>query len=228
MKSGNLLKNIYIVLMVLLFALIIATPHLIHWQAIFLSDGLKEIIEAGILSFLVIVAFITRFLYEKRLKQKEEELNETLKYIGAVNLQVDQIKSIFDTHTRYPENKKDFKSLFESLAKKVLAGVNCDWVLFRIISLTDGKTLTEYGKARSQAVVFKYEIKNDALLKNGILEGHCMVSSIQENFNTKVFCVVPVDSLSENQQVLIKAIVDNLGMLYVIFESAAVKIKSSI
>jgi hypothetical protein len=46
---------------------------------------------------------------------------------------------------------------------------------------------------------------------------------MQENLNIKVFCVLPVDSLDDNQEVLIKAIVNNLGMLYLIFESAMVK-----
>jgi hypothetical protein len=223
MKSENLLKNIYIVLMVILFALIISTPLLVRWQITILEEELKEAIEAGILFVLVTLTFTIRFLYKRKLKQREKELDKTLNYIGAVNLQVDQIKSIFDTIIRYPESKKDFKYLFESLADKVLAVVNCEWVLFRIIDSSSGKTLTEYPKARGLAVLLKYEIKNNELLENKILRGHHVVSSMQENFNIKVFCVMPIRSLDENQEVLLRAIVNNLGMLYLIFESVEAK-----
>lgn len=223
MKSEKLLKNIYIVLMVLLFALIISTPILVRWKITFLEEEIKEIIEAGMLFVLLVIALSSRFLYQRKLKQRERELDKTLNYIGAVNLQVDQIKSIFDTLTKYPESKKDFKYLFESLADKVLAVVNCDWVLFRIIDPSSGKTLTEYPKARGLAVLLKYEIKNSELLENKIFRGHCVVSSMQENFNIKVFCIMPIGSLDENQEVLLNAIVNNLGMLYLILESATVK-----
>jgi hypothetical protein len=144
-------------------------------------------------------------------------------YIGAVNLQIEQTKSIFDTLTKYPESKRDLKYLFESLADKALAGVNADWVLFRIIDVKSGKTLTEYTKARGSAVLVKYEIGNKDLLEKKNFNGYRIVASMQENFNIKVFCVMPAESISENQEILLKAVVNNLGMLYLIFKSATGK-----
>lgn len=222
MSGEKLLRNIYLWLMIILFTLIISTPLLVYWKVpISFDEELKETIEAIMLFILVAVAFAIRFLYKKRLKQNEEELHETLSYIGAVNLQVDQIKSIFDALTKFPENKKDFKYLFESLADKALGGVNCDWVLFRIIDSDSGQTLTEYTKTRKPGTALTCEIKNNKLLDGKILDGCHTVSSMQENFKIKVFCVMPVDSLDDNQKVLISAIVNNLAMLYLIFDSAA-------
>jgi len=221
MKNENLLRNIYITLMVLLFALIVSTPLLINRGTSILNETIKEMIEAGMLFVLVVVGFIIYFLYKKKLKKREKELRETLNYIGAVNLQVDQIRSISDIITKYPESKKDFKFLFESLADRALAGVNSDWVLFRIIDMTSGKTLTEYTKARGPAVLLKCEVSNNDLLESKNPDGCRTVASMQENFNIKAYCVMPVKALSKNQEVLLGAIVNNLGMLYLIFESAA-------
>lgn len=219
-----MLRNIYIALMVLLFALMISTPLLVYWKVpISFDEESKEIIEAVMLFVLIVIAFAIRFLYKKRLRQSEKELNETLSYVGAVNLQVDQIKSIMDVLTRFPESKKDFKYLFESLADKALGGVNCDWVAFRIIDSASGNTLTEFTKTRKPGITLTCEIKNNKLLEGKILEGCYTVSSMQENLNIKVFCVLPIEALDDNQEVLIKAIVNNLGMLYLIFESATVK-----
>src|SRR4030042_2474770 len=144
MQNENLLRNIFIILMIFLFLLIISTPIVVsRGTASFLDEKTKEIVEAGMLFVLVAIGFAIYFLYKRRLEQKEKQLNEILNYVGAVNLQVDQTKSITDTLTRYPESKKDFKYLFESIAERALAAVNGDWVLFRIVDVDRGKTLTE-------------------------------------------------------------------------------------
>lgn len=217
MKREDLLKNIYIILMILLFIFTVLTPLLVSQGVSVIGE---EILESAMLFALGVIGFVIYSFYRKNLEQRERELNETFNYIGSVNLQVDQIKSIFDVLTKYPGSKKDFKYLFESLADKALAGVNSEWVLFRIIDSTNGKTLTEYTKARGSAVILKCEIKNSKLLESEALEGCYAVSSKEEKFNIKVFCVMPVQSLNENQEFLLKAIVNNLSMLYLIFKSA--------
>ncbi len=218
MEKENLLRNIYIGLLILLFGLIVFTPLLIsHGISIF--D--EEVIEAGMLFLLVVISFAIYSLYRKELRKREEELNETQSYIGSVNLEVEQIKSIFDVITKYPESKEDFKFIFEALAQRALAGVNSDWVLFRIIDIQSGKTLTEYTKARGAAVLLKSEISNKELMENKNPESCLAVASEQENLNIKVFCIMPVKQLNKNQEVLLKAIVSNLCMLYLVFDSAA-------
>lgn len=218
MERENLLRNIYIGLLVLLFGMVVSTP-------LFISHGVsvfsEEMIEAGILLFLIIISFAIYSLYRKELSKREEELNETQSYIGSVNLEVEQIKSIFDAITKYPESKKDFKFIFEALAQRALAGVNSDWVLFRIIDIQSGKTLTEYTRTRGAAVLLKSEVSNKELMEGKNPESCRAVGSEQENLNIKVFCIMPVRQLNKNQEVLLKAIVSNLGMLYLVFESAA-------
>ena len=95
--------------------------------------------------------------------------------------------------------------------------------IFRIIDIQSGKTLTEYTKARGAAVLLKSEISNKELMEGKNPESCRAVASEQENLNIKVFCIMPVKQLNKNQEILLKAIVSNLGMLYLVFESAAVR-----
>jgi len=227
MGKEDLLRNIFISLMILLFALIVSTPILINRGIAVMGEATKEIVEAAMLFVLIGVGFVIYFLYKRKLKRREKELDETLRYVGAVNLQVDQIRSIFDLLTKYPESKEDFKFIFEKLAGRALAGVNSDWVLFRIIEIASGKTLTEYTKARGVAVLLKCEISNKELMEGKNPESCQAVASEQENLNIKVFCIMPIKQLNKNQEVLLKAIVSNLGMLYLVFESIVAKKLSS-
>ena len=218
-KNENLLKNIYTGLLILLFLFIISTPVLVHRETSFIEEGTKEIVEASALIILIAIGYFINYLYKRKLIQREKELNDTLNYIGAVNLHISQISSIFDAITKYPENKKDLKFLFESLAERTLAGVKCDWVFFRIINITSGKTLTEYSKARGSAILLKNEISNNDLIEGKNPDDCKILTSNQENLNIRIFCVIPVKSLNKNQEVLIKAIINNLSMLYLIFKS---------
>jgi len=188
-----------------------------------MDEMTKELVEAAMLFALVAIGFAIYFLYKRKLKRREQELDETFSYIGAVNLQVEQIKLIIDTMTRYPESKKDFRYLFELLAEKALAGVNAEWVFFRIIDINSGNTLSEYTKARGTAVLLKCEISSRNLLDNKYPDDCDIVASSQENLNFKVFCVMPKKTFNKNQEVLLKAIVNNLSMLYLIFDSVVAK-----
>lgn len=223
MKRENLLRNIYFGILILLFGLIVSTPLLIGMKVAVFKEGVKELVEGGMLFALVIIGFVIQYLYRKELDKREKELTDTLKYIGAINLQVDQIKSIFDIVTKYPESKKDFKFLFEALAERALAGVNSEWVLFRIVDIQGGKTVREYTKARGRAVLLKCELSNKELLDDKKIEGCQIIASTQENLDIKVFCVMPIKFLNENQKILLKAIVNNLSMLYLIFDSVVVR-----
>lgn len=213
MKREKLLKNAFAISMIFLFVSIILTPFLVN-RGISIFD--EEILESFLLFALLFISLVLYFLYRNELNRREKQLTETLNYIGAVNLEIEQIRSVTDINTRYPENKKDFRFLFESSAKRALAGVNGDWVLLRIININSGQTLTEYAETRGAAVLLKYEVSNNDLLENKISQNYQAVASTQENLNIKVFCVMPVKSLDKNQEILLKAIVNNLSLLYLV------------
>jgi len=66
-------------------------------------------------------------------KTAEEKMNDSFKYIGEINVQIQEIKSIFNKINKYPETKSDFKKTLRFFSERTLGMINVDWVLFRII-----------------------------------------------------------------------------------------------
>jgi hypothetical protein len=212
----NALRRAYLVILFALLAMIVSTPHLIRGRVFFFDE---EIAESIIIFFLLAVSFIIYSFYQNELRRQEQQLNELIRHIGSVNLQVGQIKAIFSGIQKYPENKKDFKNILTSFADKVLSAVNCEWVSFRIIELSSGKTLTEYAQSRGKDVRPQNHISNKMLIENAVNSGLVAVPSKPDNFNIKVFCVFPSSGISENQISMLQTIADTISMLYIIFTS---------
>ena len=76
----------------------------------------------------------------------ERRLNEAFHYIGTVNIQIEEIRSVFSDIRKFPENKRDFHSILQFMAEKALCMVNAAWVLFRIVDTQNLDTLSEYSK----------------------------------------------------------------------------------
>jgi hypothetical protein len=148
----------------------------------------------------------------------ENRLDDAFKYIGTVNIQIQEIKSVFSSVRKFPENKKDFGYILQFLADRVLSMVNTGWVLFRIIDTQSLNSLGEYSETRGDSVLPRHRISNKALVSSEKL-GFTVVESGQENFYIKTFCIIPEVKLSRDNRVFIKAIVNQLEMLFLIFTS---------
>jgi len=216
----NFFQNLYFVILIILFIFIFFTPVLI-------KDGFsvfeEETVEVLTLVILSIVTFIVYWLYRRELTRNKKQFDEVVNYLGKINVQIENLHSVFSDINKYPENKSDLKYILDSLADKVLGITNGDWVFFRVIELLTLKTLTEYSKARGKAVLFKSEISNKLLANGEKIEGCSVVGSTAENFNIRAFCVVPVKSLTQHQEFLLKSITENVSMLYLIFASSYYK-----
>ena len=149
----------------------------------------------------------------------EERLMSAFKHIGSVNVQIDEVRSAFSEIKKYPENKKDFKYILQFLVNKVLCMTDSDWVLFRIIDAANTSTLGEYYEARGDTASLKYKFSNKKLLVNDSIHGCTIVKSTQENFTIKTCCIFQASLINRDQEILIKAIVNQLEMLFLIFSS---------
>ncbi|MDD5290448.1 MAG: hypothetical protein PHT40_04655 [Patescibacteria group bacterium] len=242
MKKITTLQTLFVVFITLLFALIIITPHLFG-NPVLISKNIvieEEYAESIIIVLLLAVSYAAYYFYKKELIRKTKEiekleegkknlggqLTDAFKYIGAVNVQIEQIRSVFSSVKKYPESKKDFKNILNFLAERVLGIVSADWVVLRIIDLTEQKTLSECVQARGETVLLKHEISNRALVNGEPIDSYSVVASNQKSLSVKVFCVLPIAKITADQEVLIKAIVNQLDMLFVIFTSAYYKDKN--
>lgn len=235
-RKLQLLEGVYITLLVCLFSLIISTPYLITNKVSLTNNILidEELVEGLLIALLLVISYVVSALYRKELDKYrgeitnlsvkkanvESRLADAFKYIGAVNVQIEEIESLFQSLNKYPEDKKDFKNSLSYLAQKVLGIVNVDWVIFRIINVDSLKTLREYSDTRGNAVLLKHNISNKSLVGAKSIDGCDVISSNQKNLTIKVFCIIPsVDHMTATQKGLVQTIVNALEMLFIIFAS---------
>jgi hypothetical protein len=230
-KHIRLLERIYLLILVTIFLLIVFTPYIIHSGIAVFEE---QLVEVATIILLFTVGYAVLSLYRKeadrnlnelnRLKQDkgalENRLTEAFKYIGTTNIQIKEIKSVFSDVRKFPENKRDFGYILQFLADRTLSMVNAGWVLFRIIDTESLDSLGEYSETRGNSVLPRHKISNRALVSREKLKGLTVVESGHENFYIKTFCIIPKTKLSRDNEVFIKAIVNQLEMLFLIFTSS--------
>ena len=239
MKKLNLhpsfLQILFFIIYVILFSFIIFTPTLINGP-IYLSKKIiveEEIIEGSLLCILFFLSIIILNVYKNEVykhkeiiktinnekKITEERLFDSFNYIGKVNVQIQEIKSIFNASDRYPETKNDFKKIFRFLSGRVLGIVNTGWVLFRIININTQKTLSECFETRQDFSCNYPILGNKMIIEKQPILGVTTVISNPQNLNILVYCALPIDNISNDQHVFIQAILNEITKLYVIFNS---------
>ena len=223
------LERIYILCLSAIFLLIVFTPYIIRSGFTIFEE---QLLEGVVIILLFGAGYAVLILYRKEtaknitrvnslIKDKdtlENRLAEAFNYIGTINIQIKEIKSVFSDVQKFPESKKDFSVILQFLADRTLC-VNTEWVLFRIIDTKSLDSLGEYSKVRGNSVFPRPKISNKALVQNEELKEFTVVESGHENFYIKTFCIIPKIKLSNDSQVFIKAVVNQLEMLFLIFTS---------
>ena len=152
-------------------------------------------------------------------KKVEDKLADAFKYIGGVNVQVETIKSLFVELKEYPQNKQEMKQVMKFLANKILSIVAADWVLLKIIDMGSFVTLREYIQSRGSVALIKYEIPNKGLIEGETGSDYTYITSSQNTFKMKTFCVFSKIKINEEQRIMLQAAVNQLEMLFLIFNS---------
>ncbi len=229
-KNIRLLERTYLLILVAIFLLIVFIPFIIHSGFTVFEE---QLVEVAVIILLFTVGYAVLSLYRKEAESNlkkinrltkdkgalENRLTEAFQYIGTVNIQIKEIKSVFSDVRKFPENKKDFGHILQFLADRTLSMVNAGWVLFRIIDTESLDSLGEYSETRGNSVLPRHKISNRALVSREKLKGLTVVESGHENFYIKTFCIIPKVRLSSDNEVFIKSVVNQLEMLFLIFTS---------
>ena len=234
-KKARLLHTAYVAGLLLLFILVVLTPYFIQNSVRLGNERIvqEEIAESVVIALLLVVGYGGSIVYRKELDKYHKELtelttckydlenklNDAFSYIGAVNVQFLEIKSLISALEKYPETKKDYKSVLGLLARKTLVIANVNWVVFRIMNPESLRTVHEHSERRGRALLLKHNISNRALVNNEPIADCVVVGSQQENLTIRTFCILPTEKLTENQTILIRTIVTELEMLFIIFSS---------
>lgn len=230
MQNLRLLRWVYVFLVAVIVALIVFTPRLISQGNFIVKD--EEDLEVAVIAMLLLIGYFIYLFYKKELDRKlkeleeyknhqktlEDRLDDSFKHIGSLNLQINEIRSVFSDFKKYPENKSDFKLIMDFLANKILSIVNAEWVVIRIIDLKSLQTLKEFSASRVGAVLLKYNLSNKELANGGAEHYSCM-NSEEKNLNLKVFCIFPKIKITKEQDIFLKAIANQLEILFIIFTS---------
>ena len=134
------LKFTYLVTIALLLSAVVFTPVFIRSHLVLLKKYVieEDALEAVFIIILLVIAYILSNLYKKELKKYRQQtrrlmrdncdlsskLNDAFKYIGGVNVQIQQIRSIFCGLRRYPLTENEFKKDLTLFARKILEIVN--------------------------------------------------------------------------------------------------------
>jgi hypothetical protein len=232
----SLLQVIYLCTYIVLFLLIVYVPTLISGPFRLTSKLiLKERhIEGVLLGILFIVNILLLALYRKEktrqqalikkiIKDKrttEERLLDAFKYIGQVNVQIQEIKSIFNQPNLFPKTYNDFRKTLLFYSEQVFGIVNFNWVLFRLIDCKTNKTLSEHFQSRLGFNCKCPHISSRAIVENHSCHPYTTIISNPSHLNILTCCILPEGELTNEEKVFIQAIVNEISMIFVFFDSS--------
>jgi hypothetical protein len=146
-------------------------------------------------------------------------LTDAFKYIGGVNVQFEQIQSIFCGLRRYPATENEFRDDLTLYARKLLGIVNSDWVLIRIICRVNFRTIKEHLESRKNKSIFIKGVGNKAIVAGRTINGYTTIASCRDSSVITVACVFPKKDLDPEEKILVEAVNSQIEMLYLIFAS---------
>jgi len=205
------------------FIVLGAISILIPLTPVIIKDGIsllrEEFVEMVLIGLLIALGYVIMLVYNNEIHRRQKQLDEAFRYIGEVNVRLQHIQSFFSDIKKYPEDKKDFKNILEFVTDKILGIASADWVMVRIVDTSSGSTLRERITARGGAAVLHHAISNEILLsrKNGA--GYSFVAATAENVSFQAFCIFPKSNVKPDEEILIKAVLNQLQMLFLIFTS---------
>jgi hypothetical protein len=233
------LQILYLVIFFILFCFIVIAPSLIKGP-LYLAKKLiieEETIE-GVLLFILFLLSIWIFnLYKNEVskhkeliktinhekKKVEERLTASDQYIGSLNVQIQEIYSIFNNINKYPETKSDLKKTFRFFGERVLSIVNTNWVLFRIIDNVTQRTICESFETRQGYSSDYPHVSNKMILEKQPVLNSTSVISDPQNLNIFASCIMPVHCISNEQRIFVQAIINEITKLFVILNSTYYK-----
>jgi hypothetical protein len=235
------LQMVYFVILLFLLAIIIYSPSLINGpvhltRKLIVEEDTVEGILVGILfivSILIVNLYKNEVYKHKELIQKintdkqkvEDRLYVSDQYIGMVNVQLREINSTYDCIENYPKTKPEFKEAFRSFGKRLLGIVKSDWVLIRIIDSKSQRSLSEHFETMENLTVEYPHVSNKLIIEQKQMLSHISVVYNPKNLDMIVFCILPVEKISPDEEGFIKTILDELTKMFLIINSSHYKNK---
>ena len=240
----SFLQILYLIIFIILFAFIIYTPTLIKGPVSLTPKFIleEETFEGSLICILFIISILILNLYKREVnrhkelitkindekKKVEERLTDSEQYIAILNVQMQEIRSIFNTIDKYPETKDGLKKAFNFFGDRIIGIVNSEWALFRIIDSKNQRTICEHFGSRKGLKHSYPHVSNKMIIEKETVLPYSYVISNPKNLNILVACIMPVDKITNDQHVFIQAIINEVTKLFVILNSLYFKKESNL
>jgi hypothetical protein len=240
----SFLQIIYLIIFSILFSLVIYTPALIKGPAQLTAEVIlkEETIEGSLFCILFIMSILILNLYKHEIDKHKELINkistEKMKvenrlfnseqYIGITNVQIQEIKYIFNSIDKFPETKEDLKKAFIFFGERVIGIVNSNWVLIRIIDINTQRTICEHLVTRQGFSCNYPHVSNKMIIEKQPISPFYYVNSNPKNINILVSCIMAIDKISNDQRIFVQAIINEITKLFVILNSLYYKRENKI
>ena len=239
----NFLIRFYLTVLLFLLLCVCITPMIIQHNVsvtpefIVKEDILETILILVLLgiSYLIFKGFkLSLSEYERAVAQAGANrsklalrLAEAFDYIGTVNVEMQEIRSILCGVDHYPQTKKEFKQFIDRSAETAMVIAGTPWIVIRLIQQNGCQTVKEYAFERQKGSLPTTTIGNRAILRGESVDGIKTVSTHRKNMNLMTVCILPEIGLSEENMVLIKAVANQIEVLFLLYRSG-VLLKESI
>jgi len=231
----SLLQITYLIILIILFLFIIYTPAFIEGPVHITKKLIleEETIEGILIGILFILSVVILNFYKQEVDRKKEQIlsigNDKKKveerllasdqYIGMVNVQIQDIKLIFNNVENYPKTKTELKNTYALFGKRILGITNSNWVLIRIIESSTQRTISEHFESKGELTSGYPHVSNKTIINEKQLASHISVISEPKDVDILVFCILSIDKISNNQRLFVQAIINEITKLYIIINS---------
>jgi hypothetical protein len=225
----------YLSALFLLLLCVIATPMLIQHNLSVTREFIieEEVLETALIitlfgvSWLILRAFKRSLIsYRQAVSQAGAEksklvarLSEAFSYIGTVNVEIQEIQSILCRIDHYPQTRRELKQIVHWLAAKAMSITGTPWIVFRIIARSKCRTVYEYSLEHPKETRPTVTMGNRAILDGQHVQGVKIIGSYPTNLDLLTACFFPSTNLTQEDVVLITAIVHQVEMLFLLHHS---------
>jgi hypothetical protein len=230
-SHNRLLRFVYGGIGLILLALVISIPELINSDKDINNYTVaKEFLQEIVIAAMAASIWLSAKFYQRNLEQLkrikalkadkgalEADLLDAIKHIGTVNVQLEAVHSALANIKNYPNSKSEFKNVLAFFASKLMTIANVDWLIIRLVDANHQRTIHEHQETRGVATP-NTNIGNRQLLTKCNLD--CLtISSEQDKLTIKAFCILPPSKLDKDKEELIKVILNQLEMIFIIYSS---------
>lgn len=234
-QKFNIMITLYLAVIIFLLFSVLAVPLAIRWDwtitKSFIID--EEIFETALIAVLFTISFliVKRFrrkltLYEQKFSRADREkskllsrLADAFRYIGTVNVELQEIQSILTRLDHYPKTKKEFKKLQDYLSFRAMTIAKSPWLAVRIIDKTEERTLYEHQAARPGSIFPKETMGNREILENRPVPGMTKIITSKRNMDLMTVCILPKAECSDEEKILIQLILNWIEMYFLLYHT---------